>query len=215
MLNSSSIKMFVSYLAYLCIGIALITGAQAGHLLIKAKLAQYLLESAWQRQISTSKVLDNSEIKPWPWADIYPVAKLTFDRFNLSQIVLNNDSGQALAFGPGLNKFNTFADGNSVGNVYVIAAHNDTHFKILEQLALNDRITLMLSSGQSYAFTVSSIRVMNTQIEQLILLNKSNQSYFNINETNNTSELILVTCYPFLGVNRNTDLRLIVRLDEL
>ncbi|MBT7487663.1 MAG: hypothetical protein HN673_14945, partial [Rhodospirillales bacterium] len=45
---------------------------------MKAALAQILLEKAWQEtRQGNSKVRPNMPAKPWPWADTWPVAKLT------------------------------------------------------------------------------------------------------------------------------------------
>jgi len=41
------------------------------------------------------------EVKPWSWADTWPVARIEVKRLHASAIVLAGSSGQALAFGPG------------------------------------------------------------------------------------------------------------------
>ena len=62
----------------------------------KAMLAQSLLETAWSETLRTGK-----EVKPWPWADTWPVARLTVPRLGIRRIVLAGASGSSLAFGPG------------------------------------------------------------------------------------------------------------------
>ena len=62
----------------------------------KAALAQALLEAAWQRTTEMGE-----RVRPWPWADTWPVARLTVPRLNTSWIVLSGSSGRTLAFGPG------------------------------------------------------------------------------------------------------------------
>ena len=62
---------------------------------IKAKVAQYLLNNAWDKTIETG-----DEYEPWPGFDGYPILKLSIPKFKLQQIVLSNTSGQSLAFGP-------------------------------------------------------------------------------------------------------------------
>lgn len=48
----------------------------------KAWLAQQLLENAWANSHATQAV------KPWPWADTWPVARLGVPGLGISQIVL-------------------------------------------------------------------------------------------------------------------------------
>jgi sortase A len=62
----------------------------------KAALAQVLLERAFERSLATGR-----PVKPWPWADTWPVARISFPRLHRQVIVLDGASGQALAFGPG------------------------------------------------------------------------------------------------------------------
>jgi hypothetical protein len=62
----------------------------------KAILAQVLLERAFAETITTGRV-----VKPWPWADTWPQARITVKRIGASAIALAGSSGQALAFGPG------------------------------------------------------------------------------------------------------------------
>lgn len=193
----------------------------ASYMVIKAHLAQVLLASTWQKQLlsvddnhaaskSQNKTVEVN--KPWPWADFYPVAKLSFDRLGLSHIVLNNDSGQALAFGPGLNQRADSGVEPGQSNVMVISAHNDTHFSILEELTLNDRVTLSFKTGHSKVFTVNKMTVLDMAKEQLVLLNKSNYKNEGNREVVDIKELILVTCYPFGSVNNETSLRYVVHL---
>ncbi len=205
------------YAISICLIVAVASFAHGGYLLIKAQLAQYLLHNAWQQQTVVNKLKHNNIVKPWPWADIYPVAKLSFERFNITQIVLNNDSGQALAFGPGLNKINISSIENYSPNVVVISAHNDTHFSMLSEFQLNDRVTLTLKSGRAQIFKVNNIAIMDTRTEQLVLPNydekmdSEQNDYFGQNKLS-IKELVLVTCYPFIGVNDETTLRYVVYL---
>ena len=211
----------ISSLVILLLIIASASFAMASYMMIKAHFAQVLLASTWQKQLisvdddheaSKSKNKTIEENKPWPWADFYPVAKLTFDRFNLSHIVLNNDSGQALAFGPGLNQRADSGVELGQSNVMVISAHNDTHFRILEELSVNDSITLTLKTGNASVFKVNKITILDLATEQLVLLNKSNYKNEGNNEVVDIKELILVTCYPFGSADSETSLRYVVHL---
>jgi sortase A len=62
----------------------------------KAWFSQVLLERAWQASIDTRQLQ-----KPWPWADTFPLFKLQHRASDSSMLVLQGDSGESLAFGPG------------------------------------------------------------------------------------------------------------------
>lgn len=213
-------KSFSSYLILLMLIIAFISFAQGGYMLLKANVAQYLLNQAWEKQSiyeksNTTNTAEGRQIKPWPWADFYPVAKLSFDRMKITQIVLNNDSGQALAFGPGVNqRLGTNIASNQ--EVVVIAAHNDTHFSILNDLQLNDNLTLTLKSGVQQTFTVDNTLVIDLQTQQLVMTIEQGENHEQASNHKSQDkpikELILVTCYPFGGISNDTNFRYVVYL---
>src|SRR5256885_5874975 len=62
----------------------------------KAWLAQSLIAHAWARTLSGER-----QAKPWPWADTWPVARLTVPRLGIERYVLAGADGAAMAFGPG------------------------------------------------------------------------------------------------------------------
>jgi len=63
---------------------------------VKAKLAQVLLQRAWAVSLAGQR-----DVKPWPWADTWPVARLVVPSLGIDQIVLAGAHGRTLAFGPG------------------------------------------------------------------------------------------------------------------
>lgn len=137
----------------------------------KAEVAQHLLDRAWQQTVAGA-----GPSKPWPWADIYPVAKITFPRLGLSQIVLSGVSGEALAFGPGQA---IAGDGHRV-----IAGHRDTSFDFLKDLETGEEIELELPDGKSWKYRVTGTAVVdsrNTELERAAPVER----------------LTLVTCFPF------------------
>jgi sortase A len=201
-------KAIASFIASLLIIIAVLSLALGSYSFLKAQFAQYLLERSWLNETKVSSSQNVVYSKPWPWADFHPVAKLTFERFNVTHIVLNSDSGQALAFGPGINQFAVEGGDFNTSGIGIISAHNDTHFSILEKLNINDSVILTLKSGESQTFKVNHITIMDTDTEQLVLLNQDND----IDENNSINELFLVTCYPFGGVDNRTTLRYVVHL---
>ena len=91
----------------------------------KAWLAQELMQRAWVRGQSGA-----ARPVPWPWADTWPVARLTSKARAVDLIVLAGGSGRTLAFGPG--HLSASAMPGETGNT-VIAGHRDTHFEFLEK----------------------------------------------------------------------------------
>ncbi len=160
---------------------------QAAWIPAKAAVAQVLLEHAWQQTRQ-----DGSNIRPWPWADTWPVAKLIAPDLGIDRIVLAGDSGSVLAFGPGLSLAGAKPGGS--GTV-MISGHRDTHFRFLRQLAPGDRIVL-----QSRAAEVEYI-VRDTQVVD-------SHNYHPIPD--HAGELLLVTCYPFDAVQAGGPLRYLV-----
>src|SRR5258708_22283979 len=62
----------------------------------KALVAQVLLQRAFAETIA-----GGHPVKPWSWADTWPVARIEVRRLHASAIVLAGSSGQALALRPG------------------------------------------------------------------------------------------------------------------
>jgi sortase A len=205
------IKFVAQSLSIICLALALISFAQGGYILLKGTFAQYLLNIAWH-QTQLDEVSKRITYKPWPWADVYPVVKLSFKRLKLEQIVLNNDSGLALAFGPGLNQFNDSMNKIEQERVIIISAHNDTHFSFLNKLTFNDSVELTYKSGVTQTFNVSDIEIIDTTTQKLIFSGLDNSDASVEDKISPIKELYLVTCYPFLNVNLDTRLRYIVKL---
>jgi len=118
----------------------------------KAMLAQILLERAFDRSLATGR-----PVKPWPWADTWPVARITFPRLRHSVIVLDGASGQALAFGPG-HVAGTPDAGDRGTAVY--AAHRDTHFALLGQVKPGDEIQVNRIDGRRVRFRMVTAQVV-------------------------------------------------------
>jgi sortase A len=161
----------------------------------KAALAQVLLERAWTRVQQ-----GEANAKPWPWADIYPVAEIEMPRLHQRAIVLEGASGEAMAFGPG-HMPNTPQIGAS--GTAVVAAHRDTQFQSLGALKLGDEIVATARDGRRTVFRVAAIRVV-----------KANASGLDPGDAGPTgARLALVTCYPFDGV-LHSPLRYVVLADR-
>lgn len=155
----------------------------------KAVLAQLLLETAW-----TDTKHGQQEVKPWPWADTWPVARLSAPRLGINHIVLAGASGATLAFGPG-HLFNSSRPGEQ-GNV-ILSGHRDTHFAFLERLEDGDKLLLETMNQELRRYVVTQRRVVNKDTDPLI-------------PAGNTDQLMLITCYPFHAVRTGGPLRYIV-----
>ena len=105
----------------------------------KAVVAQVLLERAFTETVVTGK-----PVKPWSWADTWPVARISVPRLGESAIVLKSASGQAMAFGPG--HLDRTAEPGGRGTA-VFAAHRDTHFAFLGDVVPGDQIVVTRGDG--------------------------------------------------------------------
>jgi sortase A len=151
--------------------------AGAGVIKAKAWLAPLLIAGAWHKTLLSG----GAAVKPWPWADTWPVARLRAPAQDVDLLVLAGDSGNALAFGPG----HTLASAQLGSNgLAVIGGHRDTHFAFLQQLQTGDVLQLQLPSGELRQYRVQGARVLDADRELLPAIGGSEQ-------------LLLVTCYPF------------------
>ncbi|NND35574.1 MAG: sortase, partial [Gammaproteobacteria bacterium] len=107
---------------------------QAATVQAKAWLAPILIARAW-----TDSQVHDVDVKPWPWADTWPVAKLTVPALGIERYVLAGANGAALPFGPG-HLSGTSLPGQP--GTIVIAGHRDTHFDFAEHLQRGTRIVL-------------------------------------------------------------------------
>jgi len=182
--------------ALLAVGAALL--AAGLWLPLKAALAEQLLNRAWTaaRAGGAGGGGGGGEVRPWPWADTWPIARLRLPPSASAEplIVLAGASGRGLAFAPGL------LDGSAMPGepgVAVIAAHRDTHFHALARLALGDRFEIERADGETFAYLVTGIEVFDTRTASLRLDALD-------------SVVALVTCYPFDALAPGGTLRYVV-----
>jgi sortase A len=154
----------------------LVLFGQGAYIHAKAIVAQVLLERAFAESIATGK-----DVKPWSWADTWPVARIVIPRVKANAIVLAGSSGQALAFGPG--QVERTPDAGEPG-VTIYAAHRDTHFRFLKDVAIGDEIDVTRRDGKTFRYRAVSSSVMRYDELQ-------------IDPSVKDSELILSTCWPF------------------
>lgn len=153
--------------------------ASGAWMTVKADIAQRLLAHAWARAID-----GETAPTPWPWADTWPVARLSVPILGESTIILAEAGGEALAFGPALLHASTPP---GTPGVTVIAAHRDTHFRFLERVRTGHVIVLEQPAGPPVAY-----RVTGTEIVEA--------SRSGIEPETGPDRLALVTCWPFGAV---------------
>ncbi len=165
---------FISPLALAIVGVILLGDGVYIH--AKAWVAQVLLERAFAKTIATGH-----PIRPWSWADTWPVARIEVKRIGASAIVLAGSSGQALAFGPG--HVEATADAGERG-VAVYAAHRDTHFRFLKDVSIGDEIEITRSDGARFHYRADAATVVRFDAS-------------GIDPATQGHELVLSTCWPF------------------
>ena len=155
----------------------------------KAVLAQELIESSWQRTLAGKEA-----VKPWPWADTWPVARLDAPEQGVRLYVLDGASGRTLAFGPG-HVAGTARPGES-GNT-VFSGHRDTHFRFLKELQVGSALTLEARTGVRRTYRVTGTQVVDKRDTRVL-------------RSSDHAQLTLVTCYPFDALVPGGPLRYVV-----
>jgi sortase A len=174
---------------FLLLGLGAWQLASAGWIHAKALLAQRLIASAW------TQARDGGPARrPWPWADMRPVARLTLASRNVDLYVLDNASPRSLAFGPA-HVGGTASPGGH-GNT-VLVAHRDTHFAFLERVEIGDELEFETAYGRRARYRVREVTIVD-QGESRVL------------DEAGEALLTLVTCYPFDAVLPGTRLRYVV-----
>lgn len=155
----------------------------------KAELAQALLHAAW-----TQTQASGVPVKPWPWADTHPVARLVAPAQDADLLVLSGASGRTLAFGPG--HLDGSANPGDPGNS-VIIAHRDTHFRFLQRVATGDPMVVEARNGTRRHFRVRRTYVVDYRA-------------LDIPRDASVPTLTLVTCFPFDAISPGGPLRYVV-----
>lgn len=162
---------------------------QGAYIPAKAWLAQELMDRAWLR----SREEADRQV-PWPWADTWPVARLSAKSGDINLVILAGGSGRTLAFGPG--HLSASALPGDIGNS-VIAGHRDTHFSFLRDVSMGESLYIERFGGRRYRYEVIDIDVVDSRRGSIVL---------------DTDEAILslVTCYPFEDDESGGPLRYVV-----
>lgn len=142
----------------------------------KAQLAQLLLEHAWKRTLA-----GDANVKPWPWADTWPVARLIAPTQRADLLVLAGANGRTIAFGPG--HMDRTPRPGAAGNS-VIGGHRDTHLSFLRHVKRGETISIERADGARVNYRVTNIDILDKR-----------DTWVTKNE--GASRLTLITCWPF------------------
>ena len=165
---------------------------QLGHgvwIHVKAHVAQHLLQRAWTKTLTGER-----DVKPWPWADTWPVARLKAPAHDVDLIVLAGVSGRTLAFGPG-HAAGTALPGD-VGTT-IVTGHRDTHFAFLSRVRAGEMLVLEVPGRAPVVFRVTETAVVDARTAA-------------VGRDDTGSALVLLTCYPFDAVTAGGPLRYVV-----
>jgi sortase A len=182
-------------LRVLIVALAVLGVWEVGHgvwIHAKARLAQHLLQRAWARTQA-----GEADVKPWPWADTWPVARLRVPAHDADLIVLDGVSGRTLAFAPG-HAAGSAAPGTP--GTTILGGHRDTHFRFLERVRAGDEVTLETPGRPPARFVVRETAVVDSRTAV-------------IRRDAAGPALALVTCYPFDAVQPRGPLRYVVVAD--
>jgi sortase A len=164
-----------------------------GWIYMKAQLAQVLLQGAWAGTLAGQQ-----DVRPWPWADTWPIARLVVQNLGIDQIVLEGAYGRTLAFGPGHVESTGPLEGSD--NI-ILTGHRDTHFQFLEQLRAGETILLQARTGTWHRFTVRDLQIVDSRTAS-------------IRTDEDGRRLTLITCYPFHTLTPHTPFRYVVTADR-
>jgi sortase A len=162
---------------------------QGAYIHAKARLAQALMSRAWARTLDGER-----EVKPWPWADTWPVARLVVPSLEVELFVLAGANGRTIAFGPG-HVFGTPLPGEA-GNS-AIGGHRDTHLAFLRHLEVGAELVVERPDGAQRRYRVDWTSVLDRR-ELWVLKNEG------------PTRLTLITCYPFDALRAGGPLRYVV-----
>jgi len=176
-------------IAVMLAGLGLWQVAAAGWIHGKALVAQHLIAASWRQARD-----GGAARRPWPWADMRPVARLSVPALGIDLFVLDAATPRALAFGPA--HVGGTAAPASRGNT-VLVAHRDTHFAFLRRLEENDEIAVEDTNGSRARYRVREITVLGAGEARLL-------------DAADAAQLTLITCYPFDAVRPGTSLRYVV-----
>lgn len=148
---------------------------------------------------SRDEQADSDRWRPWPWANLAPIAELRFPELGEQRVVVDSASGEALAWGVG--HMSETAPLGSPG-VSVIAGHRDGAFDFLDQVLEGDSVELTTVDGTTVRYVIEERLVVDSRFAQLPIVHAG------------PDELILTTCWPIQALISGPE-RLLLRARPL
>lgn len=185
----NSASRFIGWLLIGCLVAGLWQLGQGAYIHAKAQFAQYLIAKAWHKTLAGQRA-----VKPWPWADTWPVARIVAPASGEQRYVLAGADGRAIAFGPG-HMHGTPLPGMA-GNS-VIGGHRDTHFAFLRDIKPGDKLMVQRADGALRSYRVSEMQVVD-------------KSAVHVAGNSGPTRLTLVTCWPFDALRAGGPARYVV-----
>ncbi|MGE4431600.1 MAG: class GN sortase [Sphingobium sp.] len=169
--------------AALCMVVGIVMAGRGALIPVKAQVAQILLTRAFAQSLA-----HGHPVRPWPWADMAPTARLSVPRLGVREVVLSGGSGQAMAFGP--TELRTAGrQGDSGDALTLLAAHRDTHFTFIRDLRKGDVVVLQRVKGPARRYRVTAFQTVRWD-------------RFAVPQGHPRRLLALATCYPFDAVEQ-------------
>jgi sortase A len=138
-------------------------------------ITQNLMHTAWLRTQASGE-----KTKPWPWAELWPIARLTVPHLNTEHIVLEQGKRQVIP-SIGLSYLKSSVLPGEVGNT-VLGVHPSLYFSFLSALKPNDILVLESPRTGKWHYRVYDTRIVNKSDTDLL-------------EPGLKRRLILVACY--------------------
>ena len=154
------------------------------HLYLEAKAvaAGLLIERAW-----TGRLAGRGSVRPWPWADVAPIARLEARRLGIDLPILSNASGRTLAFGLG-HRPGSAAPGDA--GTSVLAGHRDTWAAFLREVRPGEEILIRVPRGARRYRVVETAVVAAGELRVTEGLASA------------PDRLLFTTCWPFDALRR-------------
>ncbi len=158
---------------------------------IRGWIAHTLLHTAWIRTQASGKY-----IKPWPDANIYPIARLSIPRLNIEQIILSSAGEGMSVFALGHSKSSVSPGelGNSVLNI----SHQNIFIGFLNKLKEGDTLLLESLRHGRWHYQVSKIEKTVKKTETFWV------------EPSLNRRLTLISCYPYTDTKNNNSCYIVV-----
>ena len=155
----------------------------------KAGLGHWLVQRAWERTMASG-----TAARPWPWAGIYPVARLIVPTRNIELVLLAGERAASLAWGP-VHVDDTALPG-AIGES-VVAGSAQSQLGFVRDLVRGDLLIVETALGDRKYFQVQSTRIADVRDLRWA-------------QSARRPRLTLVTGYPFDAPVTSVSLRFVV-----